>query len=61
MYELIITLSDKLIYNDIYDTLEDLQEYIYNVETLNKNKKKNKIRYKIKSNLPNEKIVVNFD
>jgi hypothetical protein len=61
MYELIITLSDKLIYNDIYDTLEDLQEYIYNVETLNKNKKKNKIRYKIKSHLPNEKIVVNFD
>jgi len=59
MYELIITISDNVIYNEFYNSLEDLQEYIYNIESLNKNKKK--MLYQIKSYLPNETVVVNFD
>lgn len=60
MYELIITISNNVIYNENYNSLEELQDYI---ETLNKNKNKKKKRmlFKIKSYLPNDKIVVTFD
>ncbi len=59
MYELIIRVSGNVIYNEFYNSLEDLQEYIYNIESLNKNKKK--MLYQIKSYLPNATVVVLFD
>lgn len=63
MYELIITISNNVIYNENYNSLEELQDYIYYIETLNKNKNKKKKRmlFEIKSYLPNDKIVVTFD
>jgi len=63
MYELIITISDNVIYNENYNSLAELQDYIYYIESLNKNKNKKKKRmlFQIKSYLPNDKIVVTFD
>lgn len=57
MYELIVTAKNKVIHNQIYPTMEDLQDFVYNLEKSNKKKR----QYRIKSHLPDYKIVVKFD
>lgn len=60
MYEVIVEIEGKVGLSKIFDDLEELQNYIYYLETVHK-KDNNKRKIIIKSLLPSGKIVVNFD
>jgi len=60
MYEVIVEIEGKVTLSEIFNDLEELQNYIYYLETVHK-KDNNKRKIIIKSLLPSGKIVVNFD